>query len=268
MIRAARAVPTVDYHRAVAKPEATLGGSVRAEQMARDFARAWGQMGPLWAVPPALARVHGYLLARRVPLSEREIREALGLSHRAASLALAESEAWGLVLRVEPRRSGRRGPAGSAWQAVEDHWTWLRELVARRKEREADPVVEFLRRALADAETEAGAHPLDRDLAAFRDWLASFLRFVELVDRALTLVPELDSRELRHIMEVFGRLPERTLLRLLRQLTAIPEEDALALVGGLSRLSPAALRRVAGIVRALPGGRGPKGGASGKGRGP
>jgi hypothetical protein len=56
-------------------------------------------------------------------------------------------------------------------------------------------------------------------------------------------------------MNVFGRLPEGTVPRLLRLLTAIPEEDALALVGGLSRLSPAALRRVAGIVRSLPGGR-------------
>ena len=98
--------------------------SNRAEQMAREFARAWGQMGPLWAVPPALARVHGYLLVRRIPLSEREIREALGLSHRAASLALSECEAWGLVRQVEPRRSGRRGPAGMAYQAVEDHWRY------------------------------------------------------------------------------------------------------------------------------------------------
>jgi len=222
--------------------------------MAREFAQAWGQMGPLWAVPPALARVHGYLLVRRVPLSEREIREALGLSHRAASLALAECADWGLVSRLEGRRSGRRGPPGTAYQAIEDHWRWLRDLVARRKEREADPVVEFLRAALAEAETEAAAHRADRELAALRDWLTEFLGFVELVDRALTILPTLQPRELEQAMNVFGRLPEGTVPRLLRLLTAIPEEDALALVGGLSRLSPAALRRVAGLVRALPGG--------------
>jgi DNA-binding transcriptional regulator GbsR (MarR family) len=223
--------------------------------MARDFAQAWGQMGPLWAVPPALARVHGYLLVRRIPLSEREIRQALGLSHRAASIALAECEDWGLVRRVEPRRSGRRGPVGTAYQAVEDHWRWLRDLVARRKEREADPVVEFLRGALAEAETEAATHRADAELGALRDWLIEFLGFVELVDRALTILPTLQPAELEQAMNVFGRLPEGTVPRLLRLLTAIPEDDALALVGGLSRLSPAALRRVAGIVRALPGGR-------------
>lgn len=230
-------------------------GPDRAEQIAREFARAWGQMGPLWAVPPALARVHGYLLVRRVPLSEREIREPLGLSHRAASLALAECEAWGLVRRVERRRSGRRGPAGMSYQAVEDHWRWLRDLVARRKLREADPVVEFLRRTVADAETETATHPGDVELAALRDWLTGFLGFVELVDRALTLIPELDPRELQQVMRVFGRLPDRTVLRLFRLLTTIPERDATALVGGLSQLSPAALRRVAGLVRAIPGER-------------
>lgn len=212
-------------------------------------------MGPLWAVPPALARVHGYLLARRIPLSEREIREALGLSHRAASVALSECEAWGLVRRVEPRRSGRRGPAGVAYQAVEDHWRWLRDLVAQRKLREADPIVEFLRGTLADAETEAAAHPADRELAAQRDWLVGFLAFVEVIVRAISLVPELEPSELAHVMAIFGRLPERTVVRLLRVLTTIPEEDALSLVSGLSQLSPRALRRVAGLVRALPGER-------------
>ena len=212
-------------------------------------------MGPLWAVPPALARVHGYLLARRIPLSEREIREALGLSHRAASVALAECEAWGLIHRVEAQRSGRRGPVGTAYQAVEDHWRWLRDLVAQRKLREADPIVEFLRDTLAEAETEVATHPADRDLAAQRDWLVGFLGFVELIVRGISLVTDLTPAELASAMGLFGRLPDRTVVRLFRLLTAIPEEDALSLVSGLGRLSPQALRRVAGIVRALPGER-------------
>ena len=229
--------------------------SERAERIALAFARAWGEMGPLWAVPPALARVHGYLLARRNPLSEREIREALGLSHRAASIALAECEAWGLIRRVEAQRSGKRGPVGTAYQAVEDHWRWLRDLVAQRKLREADPIVEFLRETLAEAETEVATHPADRELAAQRDWLIGFLEFVELIVRGISLVTELTPAELAHAMGLFGRLPDRTIVRLFRVLTAIPEEDALALVSGLGRLSPQALRRVAGIVRALPGER-------------
>jgi len=87
-----------------------------AEDIRLRLAEAWGEMGAAWGVAPAIARVHAYLMARQGPLTEREVREALGLSHRAASMALAEAEAWGIVERVEvPRRVGRRGPAGTAF---------------------------------------------------------------------------------------------------------------------------------------------------------
>ena len=107
----------------------------RAERIRRRLADAWGEMGAAWGVAPAIARVHAYLMARQEPLTEREVREALGLSHRAASLALAEAEAWGIVERVpEPRRIGRRGPAGAAFLAVGDHWQWFGRVIADRLE--------------------------------------------------------------------------------------------------------------------------------------
>src|SRR6267154_603702 len=75
-----------------------------AEAIRLELAEAWGEMGAAWGVTPAIARVQAYLMARQVPLTEREVREALGLSHRAASLALGEAESWGIVERVpEPR---------------------------------------------------------------------------------------------------------------------------------------------------------------------
>ena len=102
-------------------------------------------MGAAWGVTPAIARVQAYLMARQEPLTEREVREALGLSHRAASLALAEAESWGIVERVpEPRRVGRRGPAGAAYLAVGDHWQWFGRVIAERKVREGDPIVAVL----------------------------------------------------------------------------------------------------------------------------
>ena len=97
--------------------------SAKAEAIRIELAEAWGEMGAAWGVTPAIARVQAYLMARQVPLTEREVRYALGPSHRAASLALAEAESWGIVERVpEPRRAGRRGPAGPAYLAVGDHW--------------------------------------------------------------------------------------------------------------------------------------------------
>src|SRR5882672_472433 len=76
------------------------GGESRAESLRLRFADAWGDMSASWGVAPAIGRVHAYLMVRGVPLTAREVREALGLSHRAASLALTDAEAWGIVERV------------------------------------------------------------------------------------------------------------------------------------------------------------------------
>src|SRR6266581_6583497 len=137
-------------------PTAVSSRSPRAEAIRRQLADAWGEMGAAWGVAPAVARVHAYLMTRQAPLTEREVREALGLSHRAASMALAESEAWGLVERVpEPRRVGRRGPAGVAYVAIGDHWRWFGRVVAQRKRREGDPVIQVPAEAVEEATKSA-----------------------------------------------------------------------------------------------------------------
>src|SRR6187397_1973408 len=167
------------------------GKTSTAESIRLELATAWGEMGAAWGVTPAIDRVQGYLMARQEPLTEREVREALGLCHRAASLALAEAESWGIVERVpEPRRVGRRGPAGPAYLAVGDHWQWFGRVIAERKIREGDPVVAVLEAKAAEAAVAAAAHPEDTELAALGDWLATFLVFVRLFDRAVGLIPQ------------------------------------------------------------------------------
>jgi len=234
------------------------GGSTAqtAEAIRLELAHAWGDMGAAWGVTPAIARVHGYLMARQEPLTEREVREALGLSHRAASLALGEAEQWGIVERVpEPRRVGRRGPAGTAYVAVGDHWQWFGRVIAERKVREGDPIIEVLERTTADATEAAAAHPEDPELARLRDWLGTFLIFVRLFSRAVDLVPQLQPRELERALSLLGRVPDETVLRLVDLLSGLPDEDVLDLVEALSRLSPTAARRatklMSGVVRTV-----------------
>src|SRR4029453_9416824 len=189
--------------------------SATAESIRLDLAEAWGEMGAAWGVTPAIARVQAYLMARQEPLTEREVREALGLSHRAASLALAEAENWGLVQRVsEPRRVGRRGPAGTAFLAVNDHWQWFGRVIAERKVREGDPIVAVLEAKEREAAAALAANPDDAELAALRDWLRAFLVFVRLFDRAVGLVPQLEPRELERSLQLLGRIPDATVLRL------------------------------------------------------
>jgi DNA-binding transcriptional regulator GbsR (MarR family) len=232
------------------------GDIAPAEALRRRFADAWGDMSASWGVAPAIGRVHAYLMVRGVPLTEREVREALGLSHRAASLALADAEAWGIVERVlEPRRVGRRGPAGTAYAAVGDHWQWFTSVIAERKVREGDPIVQVIEDTTIAAVEAARAHPDDLDLLRLRDWLTAFSGFVRLFDRAVGLVPQLEPRELERSLQLLGRIPDSTILRLFDLLGGLPDQDVIDLVDALSRLSPTAARRatklMSGVVRTV-----------------
>jgi DNA-binding transcriptional regulator GbsR (MarR family) len=243
----------------VARPsrhQPAAGARTTAEGIRLDLAEAWGEMGAAWGVTPAIARVQAYLMARQEPLTEREVREALGLSHRAASLALAEAETWGLVQRVaEPRRVGRRGPAGTAFLAVNDHWQWFGRVIAERKVREGDPIVAVLEAKAKEAADASAADPDDAELASLKEWLSSFVVFVRLFDRAVGLVPQLEPRELERALQLLDRVPDDTVLRLFDLLGGLDDADVLELVEAVSRLSPTAARRatklMSGVVRTV-----------------
>ena len=232
------------------------GATGRAEAIRLELAEAWGSMGASWGVAPAIARVHAYLMARGEPLTEREVREALGLSHRAASLALDAAVGWGVVEKVaEPRRDGRRGPAGTAYLAVDDHFVWFSRVIAHRKALEGDPIVAVLEKTLRDAEVAAANAPDDPELARLQAWLGTFLGFVRTFDRAIGLVPAVEPAELERILGLLAKLPDETLLRLIRLVVELPDDDVLSLVNGLSRLSPTGARRatklMSGVVRTV-----------------
>lgn len=213
-------------------------------------------MSAAWGVAPAIGRVHAYLMVRGVPLTEREVREALGLSHRAASLALTDAEVWGIVERVsEPRRVGRRGPAGIAYVAVGDHWQWFTSVIAQRKVREGDPIVNVIEQTTDAAARAADRSPDDIELANLRDWLTAFSGFVRLFDRTVGLITKLQPRELERGMRLLGEVSDETVLRLVDLLGSLEDDDVIDLIEALSRLSPAAARRatklMSGVVRTV-----------------
>jgi DNA-binding transcriptional regulator GbsR (MarR family) len=216
-----------------------------AEGIRVAFADAWGEMGGAWGVQPSVARVHGYLLARGDVLTEREIREALALSHRATSLALAEIGSWGLVERVtDPRRTGRRGPSASAWRVVGDQWRWLQRIAEQRKAREADPLLPRIETCLALADAAVLASPGDREVLRLRDWMIELLGFMRLFDRAVRVVARADSTEIARSFSVLARLSDESLDRLLRLFGSLPEEDLAATIDAVSRVSPGVARKV------------------------
>jgi hypothetical protein len=167
-------------------------------------------------------------------------------------MALAESEAWGLIERVpEPRRSGRRGPAGSAWVAVGDHWRWFGRVVEQRRLREGDPAVAAIEGAANAAGAAAADAPDDAALSDLRDRLVTFLAFVRLFDRAVALVAHIPPPEIAHAMNLLGQLPDATVLRLVSLLASVPDADIVPLLNALGKVSPSTTTRGARLVARL-----------------
>ncbi|MEP7159405.1 MAG: hypothetical protein ABI797_08240 [Chloroflexota bacterium] len=211
------------------------------EEIRRRFARTWGAMGAAWGVTPSTAAVQGYLLVHGGPVTDRELQDALGLSHRAIRVALDDCVRWGIVRQAdEPRRTGQRGPAGRAWMALDDHWEWFHRVIEARKEREGDPVIAILKECLIDARKVRGTDDA-KDLQAR---LASLLTFVSDFDHALSAVVRARTDVLRKLFKALASQDAPTLDRLLASLDKIPEDELARVLRTVSRMPPGAVSRL------------------------
>ena len=213
-----------------------------AEQIRRDFAVAWGRFGLAWGVTPSTATVQGYMLVHGGPLTEAQLREALGFSHRATLLALRECESWGLIERTARIRSGRRGPASSAWITVGDHWQWFGRVVRARKERETDPILPVL------AEGRRRAHALPDRGGELAERLDGLVEFMDAFDRGIGIVVRAAPAELAHLFGVLGRLDAETADRLFAALATVPQAELAKAGTTVSRMRPELLRAFIGLA--------------------
>ncbi len=221
------------------------GRTPTAEDVRVAFADTWGDMGPAWNVTPSVARVHGYLLVDGGTLTERDIREALGLSHRAASLALAELEEWRLVERVDDApRDPRPGPSAVAWRVVGDRWRWFQRVAEERRAREADPLQPRLAVCLELADEAIEARPDDEEARRLRTWIAEIQGLATLFDRALRTLSRAETDEIARGFSVLARVSDEALDSLLRLFGSLPEDELAETLESLSRTSPTTARRV------------------------
>ena len=225
----------------------------RAEQIRREFARAWGEIGAAWGVAPSTATVQGYFLAHGGPLTEPEIRTALGLSHRAAALALAECAEWGLIQRAPvSRRTGSRGPAATAYLVVGDNWEWFHRVAKARKERETDPVIPIIARCaelarIGAADDTSGAGQTDelRDLSERLDGL---LRFVHLFDRGVGVIVAASPAATERLFAVLAELDDATMARLIELIEAVEPADLASAARAIAGFPPGAVKRLVGLA--------------------
>ncbi|MGH2488329.1 MAG: GbsR/MarR family transcriptional regulator [Candidatus Limnocylindria bacterium] len=211
-----------------------------AERIRRDFAAAWGRFGVAWGVAPSTATVHGYMLLHGGPLTEAQLREALGFSHRATLLALSQSESWGLIERTEPIRTGRRGPPSQAWVQVGDHWRWFGRVAGARKERETDPVMPLLEECRRRAKKV--------DSGDLRQRLDSLVKFIDEFDRGIGVIVRAHPEALAHLFGVLGRMEPATVDRLIEALAKVPEAELARAGATLAGMRPELLRGFIGLA--------------------
>ncbi len=137
-----------------------------------DFVELWGAMGPFWGVPPATARVYGWLLSKKDPATADEIVEGLAMSRGAVSMACRELRDWGLLYLDHTA-----GTRQIAYRPETDLERAIRNIIQARKRREWDPILEHLRAWIPKLAAERSA-----EAAVFRERLKNIEALVATAD--------------------------------------------------------------------------------------
>lgn len=136
----------------------------------QKFILHWGEMGAKWGLNRTVAQIHALLYLSDKPLNAEEIATTLGVARSNVSNSLRELQGWGLV-KITHILGDRR----DHFDSMKDVWEMFRIIVDERKKREADPVLNMLRDAVAEAKKPGAAD------AYTRERLAEMLQFFDLM---------------------------------------------------------------------------------------
>ena len=136
----------------------------------QKFVLHWGEMGAKWGINRTVAQIHALLYLSDKPLNAEEIATTLGVARSNVSNSLRELQGWGIV-KITHILGDRR----DHFESMKDVWEMFRIIVDERKKREADPVLNMLRDAVAEAKKPGAAD------AHTRERLAEMLQFFELM---------------------------------------------------------------------------------------
>lgn len=133
----------------------------------KSFVLHWGEMGSKWGVNRTIAQIHALLMISDEPLHAEEITETLSVSRSNVSNGLQELQQWDLVEKVQ-----KMGDRRDFYETHEDLWEMFRVVIAERKRRELDPLMENLSDCIDDAaedETPEYARERMQELKSFLD---------------------------------------------------------------------------------------------------
>jgi DNA-binding transcriptional regulator GbsR (MarR family) len=153
----------------------------RQLQMAQDlFIGRWGEMGQTWGINRTMAEIHALLYVVGEPLCTDDVMERLNISRGNASMSLRALCDWGIVHRLH-----KRGERREFFESHADVWEMFSMIVAERKRREMDPVLETIKqcRNMLDEQALGKQISRGRQVQVTRQRLASMEEFMEVTNK-------------------------------------------------------------------------------------
>ena len=163
------------------------------------FVLHWGDLGGQWGVNRSVAQIQALLYLSDRPLTAEDIADALGLARSNVSNSIRELIGWKLIRRV-PMLGDRR----DHYEAEADLWQILTRIAQGRKEREIDPAVAAIQKALAAADSDpaiskvakARLHEMQGFLTTLDGWFgqmitvppSTLMALIKLGTRVVTLL--------------------------------------------------------------------------------
>jgi DNA-binding transcriptional regulator GbsR (MarR family) len=104
------------------------------------FIRRWGEMGQTWGINRTMAEIHAFLYITATPQCTDDVMDRLNISRGNASMSLRALCDWGII-----RRLHKRGERREYFESLADVWEMFSIIIAERKRREMDPVLETIK---------------------------------------------------------------------------------------------------------------------------
>ena len=103
------------------------------------FIETWGNLGSSWGINRSVAQVQAFLLLAPEPVSTDELMEALQISRGNTNMSVRQLMDFGVV-----SKKNIPGNRKEFFVHEKDIWKWAPKIMAIRKQRELNPVLEVL----------------------------------------------------------------------------------------------------------------------------
>ena len=149
-------------------------------RVAQDlFIRRWGEMGQTWGINRTMGEIHAFLYVTGHPQCTDDVMERLNISRGNASMSLRALCDWGII-----RRMHRRGERREYFESLTDVWEMFSIIIAERKRREMDPVLETIKQCQRMLDDEAlGKGAKSEAVQVTRQRLESMQEFMDLTNK-------------------------------------------------------------------------------------